>query len=237
MYRPRVAVLSGDLLAQAPNPWFDPTYFEQDRQRVLDALQQHVTITLAAVLLGIVISLPLALLARRNLAVETAVIGAAGIVYTIPSLALFGFLVPYTGFTERTAILALGLYTLVVLVRNTVTGLAQVPPDVVEAAQGMGLSPTALLVKVELPIALPSIMAGIRIATVSTISLLTVAAYVGTGGFGQLIDEGFRGDYKAQVMTGVIGCVGLALIADALLVLAQRLLTPWSRAGAARAAT
>jgi len=228
-----VAVLSGELVLAAANPWFDTFYLEQDRQRVLDALQQHVTITVLSVLLGVVLSLPLALLARRNAVLETAVIGAAGVVYTIPSLALFGFLVPYTGLTARTAVIALGLYTLVILVRNTVTGLAQVPADVVEAARGMGLGAWSRLTRVELPIALPSIMAGIRIATVSTISLLTVAAYVGTGGFGQLIDEGFRADYKAQVTTGVLGCVALALLADALLVLLQRQLTPWSRARAA----
>lgn len=225
--------LSGDLLAQVENPWFGTTYVQRDQERVLDALQQHVTITVAAVVLGLLLALPLALLARRSATVETLVVGAAGVVYTIPSLALFGFLVPYTGLTERTAIIALALYTLVVLVRNTVTGLAQVPPDVVEAAKGMGLGPGRRLLRVELPIALPSIMAGIRVATVSTISLLTVAAYVGSGGFGQIIDAGLRGSYREQVTTGVLGCVVLALVADLLLVGLQRLLTPWSRARSA----
>lgn len=217
-------------IAQAPNPWFSTQYLQQGRQQLLDALQQHVTISVVAVVAGVLLSLPLALLARRSRALETLVVGAAGVLYTIPSLALFSFLVPFTGLTPRTAMIALALYTLVILVRNTVTGLAQVPPDVLEAARGMGLGPVRRLLRVELPIALPSIVAGIRIATVSTISLLTVAAYVGTGGFGQLIDAGFRADYKAQVATACLACVLLALLADALLVLAQRALTPWSRA-------
>jgi osmoprotectant transport system permease protein len=225
-----VVVLSAGLLAQgAPNPWFDTAYLRQDSERLLQALEQHVTITVVAVVAGTLLSLPLALLARRGRLLETLVIGATGVVYTIPSLALFAFLVPFTGLTARTAQIALALYTLVVLVRNTVAGLALVPADVLEAARGMGLGPVARLVRVELPIALPSIMAGVRIATVSTIALLTVAAYVGTGGFGQLIDEGFRADYRAKVTTACLACVLLAFVADALLLAAQRTLTPWAR--------
>lgn len=227
-------VLSAGLLAQgAPNPWFDGDYLRIDRVRLLQALEQHVSITVVAVLAGVVVSLPLALLARRSRAWEALVLGATGVVYTVPSLALFGFLVPFTGLTARTAEIALGLYTLVVLVRNTVAGLALVPADVVEAARGMGMGPAARLWRVELPVALPSIMAGIRIATVSTIALLTVAAYVGTGGFGQLIDEGFRADYRAKVTTACLACVLLALVADALLLGLQRLLTPWARSRSA----
>jgi len=227
-------VLSSSIvLAQGvPNPWFDTFYLSQGRQELLVALQQHVTITVVSVLAGLVLSLPLALLARRSRLLETVVLGATGVIYTIPSLALFALLVPLTKYTALTAEIALALYTLVILVRNAVTGLAQVPPDVVEAARGMGLSPARRLLRVELPVALPSIMAGVRVATVSTISLLTVAAYVGTGGFGQLIDQGFRADYRAKIVTACLACVLLALVADALLVLLQRALTPWTRARA-----
>ena len=222
---------SAGVLAQGvPNPWFSTFYLSQGRQELLVALQQHITITVVAVLAGLALSLPLALLARRSPLLETLVIGATGVIYTIPSLALFALLVPYTKYTALTAEIALALYTLVILVRNAVTGLAQVPPDVVEAARGMGLSPARRLLRVELPIALPSIIAGVRVATVSTISLLTVAAYVGTGGFGQLIDQGFRADYRAKIVTACLACVLLALLADALLVLLQRSLTPWTRA-------
>ena len=216
-------------LLDTPNPWFSGQYLQQGRSQLLTALQQHVTITVVAVTVGIVLSLPLALLARRSQVLETLVIGATGVVYTIPSLALFALLVPLTGYSETTAEAALAAYSLVILVRNTVTGLALVPPDVVEAAHGMGLSAGRRLLRVELPLALPSIVAGIRVATVSTISLLTVAAYVGTGGFGQLIDQGFRADYRAQIVTACLACVLLALVADALLLLLQRLLTPWTR--------
>jgi osmoprotectant transport system permease protein len=226
-------VLGQDVLAQGiPNPWFSTQYLQQGRSELLVALQQHITITVVAVLAGLVLSLPLAVLARRSSLVETLVLGATGVIYTVPSLALFALLVPYTSYTALTAEIALALYTLVILVRNAVTGLAQVPPDVVEAARGMGFGPVRRLLRVELPIALPSIVAGVRVATVSTISLLTVAAYVGTGGFGQLIDQGFRADYRAKIVTACTACVLLALLADALLVLLQRALTPWTRARA-----
>lgn len=218
--------------AGVPNPWFSTVYLQQGRQELLVALQQHVTITLVAVVAGTAVSLPLALLARRSSALETLVIGAAGVIYTVPSLALFALLVPLTSYTPLTAEIALALYTLVILVRNIVTGLAQVPEEVQEAARGMGMGPLALLWRIELPLALPAVLAGVRVATVSTISLLTVAAYVGTGGFGQLIDQGFRADYRAKVVTACLACVLLALLADALLVLLQRAVTPWSRARA-----
>ena len=224
-------MIASSVLAQGvPNPWFSTLYLQQGRSELLVALQQHVVITVVAVAVGLVLSLPLAVLARRSALAETLVVGAAGVVYTVPSLALFALLVPYTAYTATTAIIALALYTLVILVRNAVTGLRQVPDEVVEAARGMGLNALQRLVRVELPIALPSIVAGVRVATVSTISLLTVAAYVGTGGFGQLIDAGFRADYRAKIVTACIACVLLALIADALLLLLQRLLTPWTRA-------
>ena len=219
-----------DVLAQGvPNPWFSTLYLQQGRSELLTALEQHVTITIVSVLAGLALSLPLAVLARRSALAETLVIGGAGVIYTIPSLALFALLVPVTAYTATTATIALALYTLVILVRNAVTGLAEVPAEVVEAARGMGLSAWQRLLRVELPIALPSIVAGVRVATVSTISLLTVAAYVGTGGFGQLIDQGFRADYRAKIVTACLACVLLALIADVLLVLLQRLLTPWTR--------
>jgi len=231
---PSVDVVSAQgLLAQGiPNPWFTTQYLQQGRSELLVALQQHITITVVAVAAGLVLSLPLALLARRSSVLETLVLGATGVIYTVPSLALFALLVPYTSYTALTAEIALALYTLVILVRNAVTGLAQVPPDVVEAARGMGFGRARRLLRVELPIALPSIVAGVRVATVSTISLLTVAAYVGTGGFGQLIDQGFRADYRAKIVTACVACVLLALLADALLVLLQRVLTPWTRARA-----
>ena len=221
-------------LTSTPNPWLSRQYLEQGRSQLLTALEQHVTITVVAVLAGMALSLPLSLLARRSTWLETLVLGATGVAYTVPSLALFALLVPLTGYTETTAEIALATYSLVILVRNTVTGLALVEPEVLEAARGMGMGRTRRLVRIELPLALPSIIAGVRVATDSTISLLTIAAYVGTSGFGQLIDQGFRADYRAQVVTACICCVLLALVADGLLLLAQRLLTPWARQAVAR---
>lgn len=228
-----MALLSTDLVAQATNPWFTTDYVTTAWTfEVRPALDRHVLITLYSVIAGVIAAVPLALIARRSTGVETFIIGLTGVIYTVPSLALFALLVPLTGFTQTTAVIALAAYTLVILVRNIVIGLAQVPDDVVESARGMGLGPVKTLVKVEMPIALPSIIAGIRVATVSTISLLTVAAYVGVGGFGQLITQAFIQDYRAKLTTAIVFCVVLALVADALLVLLQRLLTPWARANA-----
>ncbi len=228
-----MALLSTDVLAQATNPWFSTGYLTTAwTYEVKPALDRHVLITLYSVVAGILASIPLALIARRSARLETFIIGLTGVIYTIPSLALFALLVPYTGFTQTTAVIALALYTLVILVRNIVTGLAQVPDEVVESARGMGLGPVKTLVQVEMPIALPSIIAGVRVATVSTISLLTVAAYVGVGGFGQLITQAFKQDYHAKLTTAILFCVVLALVADGLLVLVQRFLTPWTRARA-----
>lgn len=215
------------------NPWVSTDYLQTAwSYEVRPALEAHIEIALISVLAGVILSLPLALLARRNKVLETTVIGATGVIYTIPSLALFALLVPYFDYTRLTAEIALALYTLVILVRNTVTGLSQVPVDVVEAANGMGLGSVRRFLQVELPIALPSIVAGIRVATVSTISLLTVASYVGAGGLGSLITQAFSQDYRAKLTTAIFFCVVLALIADALLVLLQRALTPWTRARA-----
>ena len=151
-------------------------------------------------------------------------------VYTIPSLALFQLLVPVTGLTVTTVEIALVSYTLLILFRNTLAGLQGVPPDVREAARGMGLSRTQTLVRVELPLALPSILAGIRIAAVSTISLATVAAFILPYGLGQPILDGLREFFKTKFIVAGALAVGLALVVDAALVLVGRLPTPWARA-------
>jgi osmoprotectant transport system permease protein len=173
---------------------------------------------------------PLALLARRSARTEALVIGVAGVIYTIPSLAVFAVLAPITGLTKTTVVIGLTAYTLLVLVRNVLAGLQGVPYDVVEAARGMGLGPTRLLLRVELPLAVPAILAGVRVATVSTVALVTVGAVVSNGGLGQLIFEGFNNNfYRAEILTATLLCVLLAAVADAVLLLVERLLTPWSR--------
>jgi osmoprotectant transport system permease protein len=215
---------------QAPNPWLSWSYLHDNSDAILAATKQHVTLTLISVGLGLLLALPLALLARRSRRLETLVLGLAGVIYTIPSLALFAVLAPITGLTKKTVVIGLTAYALLVLVRNVLAGLQGVPEEVVEAARGMGLGPGRLLVRVQLPLALPTIVAGVRVATVSTIALVTVGAVVSNGGLGQLIFEGFNNNfYRAEILTATLLCVLLAAVADALLLGVEWLLTPWAR--------
>lgn len=213
-----------------PNPWFDWSFVRDNTNLILTAGREHVTLTLQTIVVGFLIALPLAVLASRVRWLSGPIIGLSGVLYTIPSLALFAVLVPFTGLSQLTVVIGLVLYALLILVRNILTGIQQVPDDVRDAAEGMGYGQFRMLLRVELPIALPSIMTGLRIATVSTIALVTVGVIVGYGGFGALIIQGFNNNfYRAEIVTGTLLCVGLALIADLLLVLATWLLAPWSR--------
>ena len=227
-----LSAASAELLAvdEAPNPWFDPSYVTSNWDTIVGYLGEHVRLTIGAVVLGALIALPLALLARRSRWLSGPVLGLSTLVYTIPSLAMFGFFAPVTGITATTVLIGLVLYSLVILVRNFLAGLQAVPPDVREAARGMGYGPVRLFWQVELPLALPAFMAGIRVATVSTVALVTVGVIVGHGGLGQLITGGFAANfYRAEIVTGALGCVLLALLADLLLAGAERALTPWAR--------
>jgi osmoprotectant transport system permease protein len=215
---------------EAPNPWFDPSYVTDNWDSILTYAGEHVRLTVLAVVIGAVIALPLALLARRSRYLSAPVLGLSTIVYTIPSLALFALLVPFTGLSSNTVLIGLVAYSLVILVRNFLAGLQGVPADVREAARGMGLSAAQTFWRVDLPLALPAFMAGLRIATVSTVALTTVGVLVGHGGLGQLITGGFAANfYRAEIVTGAVGCVLLALLADVLLAGAERALTPWAR--------
>jgi osmoprotectant transport system permease protein len=199
-------------------------------------LLDHVVLTAIAVGIGLVISFGLALLIRRYPALGGPIIGTTGVLYAIPSLALLGLLVPVTGLTVLTAEIALVSYTLLILTRNISEGLRAVPRAAVEAATGMGYTPLGRLVRVELPLAVPIIVAGIRIATVTTIGLVTVAALIGVDNLGYLIvTVGVnRGSFGlTQALTGIVLAVALAVVADVALLGLQRALTPWSRRGAA----
>ena len=223
---------SGPVLAQDeyPNPWVSVDYVRDNADAILAALRQHVTLTLVSVALGLLLAVPLALLARRFRVLETPVVGLTGLIYTIPSLALFAVLAPVTGLTATTVVVGLTAYTLLVLVRTLLAGLDGVPDDVREAARGMGVGPVRMLLKVELPLALPTIVAGLRVATVSTVALVTVGVVVGNGGLGQLLFAGFNNNlYRAEIFTATALCVLLALVADLLLLGLERLLTPWAR--------
>lgn len=229
-------VLSASVLAveEAPNPWFDPSYVGDNWDTIMGYLGEHVRLTIGAVVLGSLLALPLAVLARRSRWLAGPVLGLSTLIYTIPSLAMFAFVAPVTGLTATTVLVGLVLYSLVILVRNFLAGLQGVPDDVREAARGMGYGPVRLFWQVELPLALPAFMAGIRVATVTTVALTTVGVIVGHGGLGQLITGGFNANfYRAEIVTGAVGCVLLALLADLLLAGAERLLTPWTRRRAA----
>lgn len=201
---------------------------------IIDRLVEHVWLTVVAIAVGFVISFVLALIAIRRGWTYGPITAATGILYTIPSLALFAILVPITGLSVLTAEIALVGYTLLILIRNIVAGIQGVPRDVIEAAEGMGFGIATRLVRVELPLAVPVIVAGLRIATVSTIGLVTVAALIGQGGLGKLIEDGLSRRFSTLYITGAVLSVALAVLADAAFVLLQRVLTPWARARAAR---
>ena len=192
------------------------------------ALVEHVQLTVLAVAIGFAISLAAALLAHRISHIERPFALVSAVIYTIPSLALFQLLVPITGLTVTTVEIALVGYTLLILFRNILAGLRAAPPEVLEAARGMGLTRTQTLFRVELPLALPAIVAGLRIAVVSTIALATVAAFVVSQGLGGPILGALRENFKTEIIAAGALAVGLAILADGLLVLAQRLLTPWA---------
>lgn len=223
-----VIVASGDCLTR--NSWVCGKYLDEYSEEITTALREHVYLTAVSVLIGLLVAFPMALAARRWRPAGSVLLGSTTILYTIPSLAMFAILQPFTGLTETTVIIGLVLYSLTILVRNMLAGLQSVPPDVVEAARGMGYGSGRLLFQVELPLALPAIMAGVRVATVSTVALTTVGAIVGSGGLGNLIYSGIDTLFKAQVLTASVLCVALAITADLLLLGVQRLLTPWERA-------
>jgi osmoprotectant transport system permease protein len=191
---------------------------------------EHVELTLLAVGFGLVIALPLALLSVRYRRAYGPALAVTGVLYTIPSLALFALLLPLTGLSRWTALIPLTAYTLLILLRNIVTGLDAVPADVKEAADGMGYSRARRLWRVELPLALPAIVTGIRIALVTTIGLVTVAALIGQGGLGSLMLDGLNRDFRTPLTVGIVLSLALAIVADLLLVLVLRIATPWRRA-------
>jgi osmoprotectant transport system permease protein len=196
---------------------------------IRDALVQHLELTGLAVLFGSVLAFPLALAAIRWPRLYAPILGFTGMLFTIPSLALFILLIPFTGLRIWTALIGLTMYTLLILVRNMVEGLRGVDQDVREAAEAMGYTRARQLFEVELPLALPVIVAGLRIATVTTIGLVTVTALIGWGGLGQLFLLGFTLDFSTPLVVGIVLSALLAFAADLLLVGAQRGLTPWAR--------
>ena len=187
-------------------------------------------ITVGAVVLAIAVAIPLALVIRRAPKLSGTILGLSGVLYTIPSLALISLLWPVFGLSPWTVIIALAVYALLVVLRNIVVGLQQVPADVLDAATGMGLTSRQILTRVAIPLAMPTILAGIRIATVSTVGMVTIGALVGYGGFGTLILSGFQNNFwHAEIMTATLCCVLLAVVFEVLLLIVERITVPWTR--------
>lgn len=213
----------------ARNEWICGEYLSTRRHILLDATVQHLQITAVAVAIALVLAVPLAVLARRWRWAAGPVLAVTTILYTVPSLAMFSLLLPVYGLSASLVAAGLVLYSLTLLVRNILAGLRAVPEETRQAARGMGYGPVRLLLTVELPLSVPAAMAGLRIATVSAVSLVTVGAIVGFGGLGNLIYAGMNTYFKAQVLTASVLCVVIAVAADLLLLGVQWLITPWTR--------
>ncbi|WP_394435997.1 ABC transporter permease [Streptomyces sp. SGAir0957] len=217
----------------ARNDWICGAYLSTRRHILFDAVVQHLQITVIAVAIALVVAVPLAVVARRWGWAAGPVLALTTVLYTIPSLAMFSLLLPAYGLSATLVTAGLVLYSLTLLVRNILAGLRAVPEETRQAARGMGYGPVRLLLTVELPLALPAAMAGLRIATVSAVSLVTIGAIVGHGGLGNLIYAGMNTYFKAQVLTASVLCVVIAVVADLVLLGVGRLLTPWTRASRA----
>jgi osmoprotectant transport system permease protein len=222
-------MLATGVVGAVVDPWIRWSWVSGHVDVITAALVQHIELTVIAVGVGLLIAVPLGLLAWRSRVFRGPIFSLTGILYTIPSLALFSALVPFTGFSILTAEIGLVSYTLLILIRNIVVGLNSVPDDVREAARGMGYRPFAELLGIDLPLAIPAIVGGMRIATVTTIGLVTVTALIGEGGLGSLIYDGLLRDFKTPLVVGTLLSVALAFVADLGLAGTQRLITPWSR--------
>jgi osmoprotectant transport system permease protein len=212
-------------------PFIDVEWILRNLDEIAQRLGEHLVMVVASVAIGFVVSFALALVARRYRATYGPILAITGTLYAIPSLALFVLFIPITGLSLATGVIALVFYTLLILVRNIVVALDGVSPDVIEAANGMGYSSGQRFWRIELPVALPVIIAGLRIATVTTIGLVTITTFIGLGGLGYLIiNSGTQRFFPTSIYTGVVLCVLLAVIADVGLTWIQRRLTPWARA-------
>jgi osmoprotectant transport system permease protein len=203
---------------------------------IVTRTREHVQMTVIAIAIGFVISLALALVAIRFRWTYGPITWIAGLLYTIPSLALFSLLIPVTGLGLVTAEIALVSYTILILVRNIVAGLDGVPRSVKEAADGMGYAGARRFVAVDLPLALPTIIAGLRIASVTVIGLVTITALIGLGGYGAFINDGLSRNFSTPIVLGTVLSIALALVVDLLFVGLEWLLSPWRRRAVERPA-
>lgn len=204
---------------------------------ILERGGQHLVLALVPMALGLLISIPLAQLARQNSALRSVVLTASSLLYTIPSLALFIILPTILGtriLDPLNVVVALTIYAVALLVRAALDAFDSVDADVSQAAQAMGFKPLARFLQVDLPLSLPVLFAGLRVVSVSNISLVSVAALLGVGNLGMLFTDGLQRDFVTEVVVGIVAILILALLMDAVLVLLERILTPWERAGTRR---
>lgn len=213
------------------NSLFCPSWVSQNWSSTLQPeLLQHIELTVVAVVIGMVIAFAAALIAFRNGWFARGFAGVSAVLYTIPSLAFFEMFVPVTGLGMLTIEIGLVGYTLLILFRNTLEGLRSAPAEALTAATGIGMTPRQAFWKVNVRLALPAIFAGLRVATVTTVSLATIAAYISTIGLGAGIQRAIQNSFNTELIaTGVLAIL-LALVADGLIVLIQRVMTPWQRA-------
>jgi osmoprotectant transport system permease protein len=204
---------------------------------IRDLLLEHLGFALPPIVLGLALAVPLGWLANRTRLGRTLTINVSGLLYTVPSLALFVLLPPLLGtriLDAANVIVALTVYTLALLVRTMADALSAVPQVIVNAATAMGYAPLRRFIAVELPLSIPVVVAGLRVAAVSNISLVTVGALLGFGGLGKMFTDGFQRGIPQEIVTGIVLVLALALIVDGLLLLLGRVLTPWDRVGTGR---
>jgi osmoprotectant transport system permease protein len=209
--------------------FFDWAWVVDNLGDIWAALAEHIVLTVIPVGLGFLLAFPMALASIRWPGLYSPLLGVAGILFAIPTLALFVVMIPFTGLSKATAIIPLTLYTLLILLRNTVEGLKGVPSHVTEAAEAMGYTRARQLFRIELPLAVPVIMAGLRIATVNTIAYVAITALIGQGGLGNLFMDGFLRQFPTPLIVGLVLSVTLAVAADLGLLGVQHVLTPWQR--------
>ncbi len=222
-------------LAQADTqPLLRWEWVSDNADEILSRAGQHLWLTVVSVIVAMAMAFPLAVMAHRRRWVIQPITWISSAMYTIPALALISLLLPITGLSLTTVVIPLITYNLLILFRNTLAGLDGVDADVLEAGRGMGLTPRQLRWRVQVPLAMPVIVAGLRIATVSSIGLVTIAALIGRGGFGQFIMLGLNTFFWTPLVVGVVLSVTLAIAADLALLAAQRAVTPWARAAGSR---
>ena len=221
----------GQVRSYDGDSWVDWQRVSDHLGDIRNAAQTHLVVTVEVVVLGVLIALPLSLAAARRPTLRSIVLSVSSLLYTIPSLAAFALLIPYTGLTSRwTVLIPLVSYTLVVLLRNFISGFDAVPAEARAAADGLGFSNRQRVLRVELPLALPAIMAGVRLATVSTIGLVTVSAIIGQQSLGLLIRDGLERDFRTLIVVGAVLALVLAVAVDLVLNAFSRALMPWRRA-------